>query len=185
MDATAQQGRVVAVSRSRGHRFSKTNELMVRLIVGHGIEGDAHAGATVQHRSRVAVDPTQPNLRQVHLIHQELFGELAAQGFTVSPGDLGENITTAGIDLLSLPKGALLQLGDQAVIEVTGLRNPCTQLDRFGPGLMRATLGRGADGAPVRKAGVMSIVVTSGFVRPGDRVAVILPERPFVRLERV
>jgi MOSC domain-containing protein YiiM len=185
MDRPGQQGRVVAVSRSRSHGFSKTNELMVRLIAGRGVEGDAHAGATVKHRSRVAVDPMQPNLRQVHLMHRELFEELAAQGFAVSAGDLGENITTAGLDLLSLPRGARLQLGDAVVIEVTGLRNPCTQLDRFAPGLMRATLGRAADGSPVRKAGVMSIVVAGGFMRPGDPIAVTLPERPFVRLERV
>ena len=146
---------------------------------------DAHCGVTVKHRSRVAEDPTQPNLRQVHLIHAELFDELASAGFAVQPGDIGENIATRGIALLDLPTGALLQIGGTAVVEVTGLRNPCVQLDRFQRGLMAAVLGRAADGSVVRKAGVMAVVVAAGVVRPGDTVAVTLPAGPHRRLERV
>ena len=171
-------GRVLAVSARRGHHFSKTNALEIRLIAGLGVDGDAHAGTTVKHRSRVAKDPNQPNLRQVHLIHAELFEELRAGGFAVSPGDLGENVTTAGIDLLALPVGARLHLGDQAVVEVTGLRNPCVQIDRFQPGLMAAVLDRAADGSLIRKAGVMGVVRSGGDVRPGDPVAIELPPEP-------
>ena len=147
--------------------------------------GDAHCGVTVQHRSRVAQDPTQPNLRQVHLIHAELFDELAGAGFSVQPGDMGENITTRGIALLDLPTGALLQIGGTAVVEVTGLRNPCVQLDRFQRGLMAAVLGRAADGSVVRRAGVMAVVVSGGAVHPGDAVTAALPAGPHRRLERV
>ena len=171
-------GRVLAVSARRGHHFSKTNALEIRLIAGLGVDGDAHAGTTVKHRSRVAKDPNQPNLRQVHLIHAELFEELRAGGFAVSPGDLGENVTTAGIDLLALPVGARLHLGDQAVVEVTGLRNPCVQIDRFQPGLMAAVLDRAADGSLIRKAGVMGVVRSGGDVRPGDPVVIELPPEP-------
>src|SRR5262249_11823141 len=131
---------VLAVHRSASHNFSKRPVLSIRLIAGLGVEGDAHAGETVKHRSRVARDPTQPNLRQVHLIHAELHDELNAAGFTVGPGDLGENITTRGLDLLALPTGTLLRIGEAAVIKITGLRNPCIQLDRFQQGLMQATL---------------------------------------------
>ena len=171
-------GRVLAVSARRGHHFSKTNALEIRLIAGLGVDGDAHAGTTVQHRSRVAKDPNQPNLRQVHLIHAELFEALRARGFVVASGQLGENVTTSGVDLLALPVGARLHLGDQAVVEVTGLRNPCVQIDRFQPGLMAAVLDRAADGSLIRKAGVMGVVRSGGDVRPGDPVAIELPPEP-------
>ena len=185
MSPSGPTGRVVAVSRSRGHHFSKGNELAIRLIAGLGVEGDCHAGATVKHRSRVRADPTQPNLRQVHLIDERLFRDLEALGFRVGPGDIGENVTTSGIDLLSLPRGSRLHLGDQAVVEITGLRNPCGQLNGFAPGLMEATLGRAVDGSLVRKAGVMGIVLESGDLSPGDDIVVALPPLPHRALERV
>lgn len=170
--------RVVAVARSPGHTLSKAPCEAILLLPGLGVDGDAHRGETVRHRSRVAVDPTQPNLRQVHLLHEELHDELRAAGFPVAPGRMGENVTTRGIDLLGLPAGARLRLGDEAVVEVTGLRNPCAQLDGLAPGLMRATLARDAEGALVRKAGVMAVVVRGGAVRPGDAIHVRLPEGP-------
>ena len=148
------------------------------MIAGLGVEGDAHLGATVQHRSRVKKDPTVPNLRQVHLIHSELFDELRAAGFTVAPGDLGENITTRGVSLLDFPVGTRLNLGDSAIVELTGLRNPCHQIDDFQPGLMAAVLGRDATGGLVRKSGVMSIVIAGGEVEPGDAITVELPALP-------
>lgn len=176
---------VLAVSRSPTHSFSKPNVESIRLIAGLGIEGDAHAGETVKHRSRVAVDPTQPNLRQVHLIHAELFDELAAKGFSVSAGEMGENITTRGIDLLTLPVGTKLHIGSSAVVELMGLRNPCVQIDRFRKGLMAAVLDRDNEGQLIRKAGVMGIVLAGGEVYPGDAIAIILPPEPHRRLERV
>ena len=166
---------VTAVSRSPTHSLSKPNADSIRLIAGLGVDGDAHQGATVKHRSRVAKAPEMPNLRQVHLIHAELFDELRAAGFDVSPGQMGENVTTRGIDLLGLPTGARLHLGSEAVVEVTGLRNPCRQLERLQPGLMAATLDRDADGALVRKAGVMAIVLEGGEVRCGDPIRIELP----------
>ena len=169
-------GTVVAVSRSPRHRFSKDVVDVVRLVEGHGVEGDAHAGATVQHRSRKRWRPDLPNLRQVHLLHAELLDDLLAQGFPVAPGVVGENVTTRGLDLLALPTGARLHLGAQAVVEVTGLRNPCVQLDRHADGLMEAVLRREDDGTLARLAGVMAVVVAGGEVRPGDAVAVALPE---------
>jgi len=178
-------GVVVAVSRDGEHRFSKQNGPVIRLIAGQGVEGDAHCGETVKHRSRVAVDPTQPNLRQVHLIHAELHEELEAAGFTVTPGAMGENVTTRGIDLLGLPVGTLLRLGEEAIVEVTGLRNPCAQIDRFQQGLLKAVLGRDADGNVVRKAGIMSVVQRGGLVRPGDAIRVELPPEPHRPLDRV
>ena len=171
-------GEVAAVCISGHHSFSKDPRTSIRLVSGLGVQGDAHQGETVQHLSRVRRDPTQPNLRQVHLIHAELHDELAVRGFSVAAGQLGENVTTRGIDLLGLPTGTRLQLGDAAVIELTGLRNPCVQLDRFSPGLMAAVLDRAEDGALIRKAGVMSVVLADGEVRPGDRVVVTLPDRP-------
>jgi MOSC domain-containing protein YiiM len=171
-------GVVAAVARSGSHTFSKPAEAVIRLVEGLGVDGDAHAGVLVKHRSRVRRDPTQPNLRQVHLVHAELHDELAAAGFTVRPGDIGENVTTRGLDLLALPTGARLRLGPDAVIEVTGLRNPCTQLDAFQDGLMAAVLGRAPDGSVIRKAGVMAVVLTGGEVRPGDPVEVTLPPEP-------
>lgn len=176
---------VLAVCRSEGHTFSKAPQLFVRLIAGLGVDGDAHAGATVKHRSRVARDPGQPNLRQVHLIHAELFDELRAAGFAVGAGDLGENVTTRGLDLLSLPAGTRLRLGGEAVVEITGLRNPCVQLDRFQQGLTAAVLDRDGEGHLVRKSGVMAVVVAGGEVRPGDGIGVELPATPHRRLEVV
>lgn len=177
--------RVVAVSSSPGHTFHKDNLPQIRLLAGLGVEGDAHCGATVKHRSRVAQNPDQPNLRQVHLIHTELFDELMSAGFTVAPGELGENITTHGVDLLSLPVGAQLAIGKSAVVELTGLRNPCAQIDHFQKGLLAAVLGRDDQGQLVRKAGVMGIVLTGGTVRPGDVIRVTLPPEPHQPLERV
>jgi MOSC domain-containing protein YiiM len=176
---------VAAVSRSAKHTMVKSNQDSIRLLRGLGVDGDAHQGATVKHRSRVARDPTQPNLRQVHLIHAELHEELRAAGFTVSAGQMGENITTQGVALLDLPAGARLSLGDAAVVEITGLRNPCAQLDRIQPGLMAATLGRDESGNLVRKAGIMGVVVAGGEVRPGDSIRVELPARPYRRLASV
>jgi MOSC domain-containing protein YiiM len=179
------QGFVIAVSRNARHKFSKPVCDSITLIAGHGVAGDAHMGVTVKHRSRVRRDPTQPNLRQVHLMHAELIDELRAQGFAVSPGAMGENVTTRGLDLLGLPQGALLHIGNDAVIEATGLRNPCIQLDRFQPGLMQATLGRDADGNLIRKAGVMAVVRAGGTVRADDLVRVVLPDGPLRVLEPV
>lgn len=176
---------VSAVHASGLHSFSKFTEPVIRFIAGLGVEGDAHAGATVKHRSRVARDPGAPNLRQVHLIHAELFDELMADGFAVWPGDLGENLTTRGLDLLGLPTGTRLHLGDTVVIELTGLRNPCSQLNRFQPGLMAATLSRDAQGGVVRKAGVMAVVHEGGEVRAGDGIRVLAPAGAFHRLEPV
>ncbi|MBB5048641.1 MOSC domain-containing protein YiiM [Rhodopseudomonas rhenobacensis] len=169
---------VVAVSFRRGHHFSKIPGMSIRLLAGLGVDGDGHCGVTVKHRSRARKDPTLPNLRQVHLIHAELFDELAAKGFRLQPGELGENVTTRGIDLLALPTGTLLHLGDSAVVELTGLRNPCVQIDDFQKGLMAATLDRDADGRLIRKAGVMAIVRQGGDVRPQDRVQIEWPAAP-------
>jgi MOSC domain-containing protein YiiM len=177
-------GMVIAVAKAAGHRFSKQVADEIRIIAGQGVEGDAHKGVTVKHRSRVAADPSQPNLRQVHLIHAELFDELHTKGFDIAPAQLGENITTRGIDLLGLPRGALLRIGD-AVLEVTGLRNPCGQIENFMPGLLAAVLDRGPDGQIVRKSGIMAIVLSGGIVRPGNPITVELPTTPHHALERV
>ena len=173
-------GAVVAVSVSPRHTMAKANVPRIRLLAGLGVEGDAHLGVTVRHRSRVRRDPTQPNLRQVHLIHAELHDALRAAGFDVAAGQMGENVTTRGVDLLALGTGSLLRLGADAVIEVTGLRNPCVQLDGLAAGLMKAVLDRDAAGNLVRKAGVMAVVRTGGEVRPGDtlRVEPATPHRP-------
>ena len=176
---------VTAVSSTPTHTMSKPNRDAVRLVEGIGVEGDAHAGTTVKHRSRVRRDPTQPNLRQVHLIHAELHDELRERGFAVAPGQMGENITTRGVDLLGLPTGARLRLGETATVEVTGLRNPCAQLDGIQAGLMAATLDRDEQGELVRKAGIMGIVLNGGDVRPGDAIRVELPGEPHRRLEPV
>jgi MOSC domain-containing protein YiiM len=172
-------GVVTAVSRSAGHTLAKPNEDSIRLLAGLGVEGDAHSGNSVKHRSRVARDPSQPNLRQVHLVPAELHDTLREQGFAVSAGQMGQNVTTRGLDLLGLPTGARLRLGDTAVAEVAGLRNPCAQLDRIQPGLMGATLERAADGSLIRKAGIMAVVVEGGEVRPGDSIRVELPPDPY------
>jgi MOSC domain-containing protein YiiM len=168
----------MAVSRSAAHSLRKGNRQEIRLLEGLGVEGDAHAGVTVQHRSRVARDPSQPNLRQVHLIHAELYEELRRAGFGVKAGQMGENITTEGIDLLGLPTGTRLRCGERAVVEITGLRNPCTQLDSLQPGLMAAVLDRDAAGNLIRKAGVMGVVIAGGLVQPGDAINVVLPPAP-------
>ena len=178
-------GSVAAVHRSAAHTFSKPSETAIQLLAGVGVEGDAHGGATVQHRSRVARDAAQPNLRQVHLIHGELHDELRGRGFEVAPGAMGENITTRGLALLELPTGARLLLGDQAIVELTGLRNPCAQLDELQPGLMAAVLDRDEQGNLVRKAGVMAVVIATGVVRPGDPIRVELPPLPHCPLDPV
>jgi MOSC domain-containing protein YiiM len=177
-------GCVIAVARSAKHSFSKSVVDAINLIAGEGIEGDAHCGFTVKHRSRVAADPSQPNLRQVHLIHSELFLELSSKGFAIKPGDMGENITTCGIDLLALPRGAKLHIGE-TVLKVTGLRNPCKQLNNFAPGLMNAVLDKAPDGALIRKAGIMAIVQKGGLVSVDDSIAITLPPLPFEPLDRV
>ncbi|WP_436888879.1 MOSC domain-containing protein [Nocardiopsis dassonvillei] len=176
---------VESVSSSAGHTFGKPVREAIRLLEGLGVEGDAHMGVTVKHRSRVAVDPTQPNLRQVHLIHAELLEELAADGFAVGAGELGENVTTRGVDLLGLGRGAVLCLGPEARVEVTGLRNPCVQIDAFSPGLLKKVVGRGPGSGVVRRAGVMGVVLRGGRVEPGMAVEVLPPDGPHVPLERV
>jgi MOSC domain-containing protein YiiM len=178
-------GIVVAVSKSATHSFSKPNQKSIRLRIGLGVEGDAHMGEKVQHRSRIAKDPNQPNLRQVHLIHAELHDELRERGFDIYPGQMGENITTRGIDLLSLPIGTRLHIGTTALVEVTGLRNPCYQLDDFQEGLMKAVLDRDEQGNLIRKAGVMGIVLTDGEVYVNDDIRVELPPEPHEQLKPV
>lgn len=178
-------GSVVAVSASPSHSFSKQPVDAIRLLAGIGVEGDAHSGVTVKHRSRVAADPTQPNLRQVHLIHSELHDELREAGFEVAAGQMGENITTRGLDLLAFPVGTLLKLGAEAMVRVTGLRNPCSQLDTFQPGLMAAVLDRDEAGRLIRKSGIMAVVLVGGVVRAGDEIDVTLPELPHVAMDRV
>ncbi len=176
---------VTAVSRNAEHSFSKSNAPAIRLLAGLGVEGDTHLGVTVQHRSRVAADPTQPNLRQVHLMHAEFHDELREAGYEVTAGALGENVTTRGLDLLGLPRGTRLRLGAEAEVEITGLRNPCPQINDFRPGLLRHCVGRDADGNVVRKAGIMGVVLRGGEVRPGDPITVKLPDEPHLPLERV
>lgn len=178
-------GTVVAVSLSPSHHFSKSPQLEIRLRAGFGVEGDSHAGEKVKHRSRVRVNPDQPNLRQVHLIHTELFDELAVKGFHIVPGVIGENIATRGLDLLALPQGTQLAIGPSARVEVTGLRNPCAQLDNYKSGLTQAVLDRDAAGELVRKAGIMGIVLADGPVTAGDAIQVFLPPEPHRRLAPV
>lgn len=179
------RGTIVAVSRSETHSFAKPTRDAIRLVVGFGVEGDAHGGATVKHRSRVGRNPSTPNLRQVHLIHAELLDELAQAGFIVAPGELGENLTTRGIPLLDLPTGTRLRVGDEAVVELTGLRNPCVQIERFQSGLLARVAIRGKTGDIVRRAGVMSIVVTGGPIRAGAPIVVELPDGPHRAMEAV
>ena len=176
---------ITAVSLSEGHSFSKPNQQSIRLIAGVGVEGDAHSGVTVKHRSRVKRDPTQPNLRQVHLIHAELHDELNARGFNVSAGQMGENITTRGVDLLGLPTGTRLHLGKEAVVEITGLRNPCYQLDDFQQGLLKACIDHDEEGNLIRKAGVMGVVLVGGEVFPNDSIRVEYPEGTYRSLQPV
>ncbi len=177
--------RVISVSSAPAHSFSKAAVPEITLLEGLGVEGDAHCGAQVKHRSRVAVDPLQPNLRQVHLISEEWLLELALSGFEVKPGQLGENITTTGLDLIRLPLHAVLLFGSHAAVRVTGLRNPCAQLDKFQHGLTAAALERDVNGGLVRKAGIMGVVIAGGLVRAGDGIELLLPEGPFQALERV
>jgi MOSC domain-containing protein YiiM len=177
--------KILAVHLSPTHSFSKQTVNSVQLVAGVGVDGDAHSGTTVKHRSWVARDPSQPNLRQVHLVHAELLEELQSQGHPVEPGSIGENFTTRGIDLLALPQGAKLHLGGEAVVVVTGLRNPCAQLDNFSTGLTSAVLDRATDGQLIRKAGVMGVVETSGDVMPGDPITVVLPPGPQIPLKPV
>lgn len=176
---------VEAVNRGAEHHFSKLCEPEIELVAGLGVRGDAHQGARVKHRSRVAADPTQPNLRQVHLLGVELFDRVAEQGFEVAPGDLGENITTKGIDLLDLPVATTLAIGTDALIALTGLRNPCGQIDGFQAGLLDVVRPRSEDGSIERLAGVMAVVVRGGTVRPGDPISVARPPEPHHRMERV
>lgn len=178
-------GVVAAVSRSAAHTFSKPTEDVITLVAGVGVAGDAHSGGTVKHRSLVARNPSEPNLRQVHLIHAELHAELRDAGFDVSAGEMGENVTTRGVDLLGLATGTRLRLGDTAVVEVTGLRNPCKQLNGLRPGLMAAVLRRDERGEVVRKAGVMGVVAAGGDVRPGDPIRLEPPDRPHEPLRPV
>jgi MOSC domain-containing protein YiiM len=178
-------GVVIAVARDGTHRFSKPAVDAIVLLAGLGVEGDAHMGVTVKHRSRVRRDPTQPNLRQVHLIHAELHDELAGRGFDLAPGQMGENITTRGVDLLGLPTGARLRLGLEAVIEITGLRNPCVQLNGLYPGLMDAVLDRDPEGGLIRKGGIMAVVLAGGVVRAGDAILTELPAGPHQALQAV
>jgi MOSC domain-containing protein YiiM len=173
---------VLSVSRSPVHGFSKQVEPEIRLLAGLGVEGDAHAGSTTQHLYRMRKDPTAPNLCQVHLLQAELFAELAEQSLAIAPGQMGENVTTQGVDLLGLPVGARLMLGAEAVVEITGLREPCSQMDKLQPGLMKACLSRSARGDLIRKAGVMGIVVAGGVVRVGDAIAVEPPARPWRKM---
>jgi MOSC domain-containing protein YiiM len=176
---------VVAVSRSGQHSFSKPNQSVIHLIKGFGVEGDAHAGKTVTHLFLKKQDPARPNIRQVHLIQSELFDELSQSGFSVNPGQLGENITTRGVDLLALPTGTRLSIGPDAVVELTALRNPCHQIDNFQKGLLKAVLDKDEEGNLIRKSGVMGVVLTGGEVRPDDTIMVELPAEPHQRLEYV
>lgn len=177
-DSLAREAHVAAVARSAEHRFSKEVVESIELVEDFGVRGDAHAGATVKHRSRLKKFADQPNLRQVHLMHAELFDALAAKGFTIAPGQLGENITTRGIDLLALPEGSELQLGDTARVRITGLRSPCNQIEDFGAGLLREVLGRNEQGELVRKTGVMGVVLQGGTVQAGDAITLTLPALP-------
>lgn len=176
--------KVLALSKSKTYNFSKDNCDKIKLLKGLGVEGDIHMGKTVKHRSRVRRDPNQPNLRQVHLMHSELFDELKQKGFDVKPGDIGENITTSGIALLELPRDTILEIGT-AKIQVTGLRNPCSQLDKFQQGLMNAVLDKDEEGNLIRKSGIMGIVLEGGEINIGDEIVVKFPETPHIKLTRV
>ena len=166
---------VVSLNLDPDHSFSKVPVDEITLIENWGVDGDAHAGTTVQHRSRVARDPSQPNLRQVHLIHAELFDEVAERGYAVGPGELGENITTSGIDLLRLPTGTTLHLGASAAVILTGLRNPCFQINGLGPDLLKEMISRDPAGNTIRRAGVMAVVARGGVVHVADPIVVELP----------
>jgi MOSC domain-containing protein YiiM len=169
-------GHVLSVAARKRHGVGKDAVASIDLIAGEGVLGDAHCGVRIKHRSRARYNPSLPNLRQVHLIHGELFEELERKGFRVTPAQMGENVTTRGLDLLAMPQGTRLAIGDLAVVELTGLRNPCIQLERMMPGLMAACLDRSASGALIRKAGVMAVVLSGGTVRAGDAIAVTVPD---------
>ena len=181
----AQIGKVFSVSKKSTHEFSKEIQEKIKLITMHGVDGDAHAGKYVKHRSRVKKDPNQLNIRQVHLMTSELFQEFQRAGHHVKPGDLGENITTVGIDLINLPKGTILKIGLEAEVEITGLREPCKQIEDFQDGLLKKVISKNNSGKLDVKSGVMSIVTQGGTVRPGDKIKVICPSQPHVELEFV
>ncbi|MBC7723942.1 MAG: MOSC domain-containing protein [Burkholderiaceae bacterium] len=166
---------VVSVSRDDAHRFSKPTADTITLIAGFGVAGDAHAGATTQHRYLAAKEPSTPNLTQVHLIPVELFSDLGRRGFAVGSGELGENVTTRGLVLETLPLGTRLHLGETAIIELTGLRSPCSLINRFQRGLMKTMIDRDGAGQVVRRAGVMGIVLAGGELRASDPIRVELP----------
>ena len=177
--------KVMAVCSHPQHAFSKTTQTSIELIAGWGVKGDAHAGPKIQHRSRVAQNPDQPNLRQIHLIQVELLQELADKGHAINPGQLGENITTRGLDLLALPRDSKLFLGSSAVVQVTGLRNPCAQINQFQTGLLDHVVEKDTSGQVIRKAGIMGIVLAGGSVKPEDPIFIEYPEKPFIALERI
>lgn len=168
---------VIGVHVGSAHTFSKTSQDVIRLIENHGVEGDAHAGSCDQHLFHIRRFGEQPNLRQVHLIQAEFFDEVAEKEHVVRSGELGENITTRSVDLLNLPTGTRLQLGRDAIIELTGLRNPCHQIDQFQEGLLQHCKEATPNGV-VRKAGVMAIVLHGGDVKANDRIMVDLPAGP-------
>jgi len=185
IEVTKSAPKIIALSKSEKYTFHKYNCEQIELHKGLGVEGDIHMGKTVKHRSRVAHDPSQPNLRQVHLIHSELLEELKEKGFTVKPGELGENITTAGINLLGLSKGTVLEIGETAKIEITGLRNPCKQLNTFQSGLMKAVIDKDEEGNLIRKSGIMGIVLEGGVVNVNDEIVMRIPAGNHIPLEKV
>jgi len=179
------QPRVIAVAAKPEPGVGKVLREVITLVAGHGVEGDYHAGPFVRHRSRAARAPDLPNRRQVHLIHAELFDEVAALGIDVRPGQMGENITTRGLALMDLSPGTRLHLGSIAVVEITGCRNPCNQLDAIDPRLLPEVARKAADGTIARRAGIMGIVVQGGPVRPGDPIHVEVPAEAAGRLDPV
>ena len=172
-----ERGMVVAVSRSPSHGFSKAPQPKINLLAGLGVEGDAHAGTTVQHLYRIGLDPTAPNLAQVHFLHVELVDEMAGKGYDISPGTMGENVLTQGLDLLAMPTGAIFRIGD-ATVEISGIRDPCKKIDTLGKGLTKLLIDKAPDGSCRRKAGIMGIVISGGTIRPGDAIHVELPVEP-------
>ena len=178
-------GKIISLNKSPKHCLSKQPYASISLLKGLGVEGDVHMGKTVKHRSRVAKDPTQPNFRQIHLIPNELFTELRLLGFEVRAGEMGENITTEGINLLELPKDTILKIGLEAKIKITGLRNPCNQLNSIKSGLMQAVISKDASGNLIRKAGVMGIVIEGGVITLDDHIEIHLPSKPFEKLDKV
>jgi hypothetical protein len=178
-------GSVIAVCSRDAHLFSKENRVEIELIKNFGINGDAHAGMYVKHRSRVKKNPKQLNLRQVHLIPIELLNEMKQHRYDLHPGDLGENITTSGIDLINLPLNSQINIGEEVVLEVKGLRDPCKQIEAFKEGLLKKMITKDADGNLIRKTGIMTIVLEGGIVKPNDKIEVVLPKKPYHKLEVV